>query len=241
MSEHQAERARLATMSKAGDERIATLGLDLQAAHARLEDSETRLRALAAERDTIRKDATRIATERDAAARQVAKLFAEVGSLSTVKRQLEAEMARAEQAEDETARLRGGLEAERALRARSEQERDTEARDAQIAKAHAEDLRATLLRQAQEIEAMASKPSRFSLGAALQAAMRPFARWKRADYRQKTWEADVIRKSRLFSALAYLKRYPDVAEAGVDPLLHYIRHGEAEGRIVIRCLMLASI
>jgi hypothetical protein len=28
----------------------------------------------------------------------------------------------------------------------------------------------------------------------------------------------------------YLREYPDVAEAGMDPLLHYLRHGRAEGR-----------
>jgi SAM-dependent methyltransferase len=28
----------------------------------------------------------------------------------------------------------------------------------------------------------------------------------------------------------YLKQYPDVAEAGIDPLEHYIRHGRSEGR-----------
>lgn len=230
VSEHEAARARLAAVTSERDNRIAALGLDLQAARAGLQDSEAKLRALAAERDTVRTDATRAATERHAAARQVAQLFAEVGKLSTLKPRLDAETARARNAEDKAARLRADLEAQRAALVHREQERDAQARDAQIAKAHAEDLRATLLRQAQEIEALASKPSRFSPGAALQAVARRFSRWKRPDYRQKAWEADIIRKSRLFSALAYLKRYSDVAEAGEDPLLHYIRHGEAEGR-----------
>ncbi|MFC7704769.1 glycosyltransferase 61 family protein [Plastorhodobacter daqingensis] len=34
----------------------------------------------------------------------------------------------------------------------------------------------------------------------------------------------------LFDAAAYLKRNPDVAAAGLDPLDHYLRHGAAEGR-----------
>ncbi len=34
----------------------------------------------------------------------------------------------------------------------------------------------------------------------------------------------------LFDGEAYLARYPDVAQAGVDPLHHYIFHGMAEGR-----------
>jgi hypothetical protein len=36
-----------------------------------------------------------------------------------------------------------------------------------------------------------------------------------------------IKKSDLFSAAWYLARYPDVAGAGIDPLLHYIQHGAA--------------
>jgi hypothetical protein len=39
-----------------------------------------------------------------------------------------------------------------------------------------------------------------------------------------------IEKSGLFSAAWYLARYPDVARAGIDPLLHYIQYGAAEGR-----------
>lgn len=34
----------------------------------------------------------------------------------------------------------------------------------------------------------------------------------------------------LFDQTAYLRRYPDVIEAGMDPLLHYVMHGRAEGR-----------
>ena len=36
-----------------------------------------------------------------------------------------------------------------------------------------------------------------------------------------------------FSSQAYLKKYPDVAKAGVDPLLHYILYGSQEGRSII--------
>ena len=36
--------------------------------------------------------------------------------------------------------------------------------------------------------------------------------------------------SGLFDAARYVSFYPDVAAAGVDPALHFIRHGIAEGR-----------
>lgn len=35
----------------------------------------------------------------------------------------------------------------------------------------------------------------------------------------------------LFDKAAYLRRYPDVTEAGMEPLLHYVMHGQAEGRL----------
>lgn len=35
----------------------------------------------------------------------------------------------------------------------------------------------------------------------------------------------------LFDADGYLQRYPDVAQAGLDPLEHYLAHGQYEGRI----------
>jgi len=41
---------------------------------------------------------------------------------------------------------------------------------------------------------------------------------------------DLIRKSDLFDSAWYLDKYPDVAEAGFDPVLHYVRHGAREGR-----------
>ncbi len=33
-----------------------------------------------------------------------------------------------------------------------------------------------------------------------------------------------------FDAAFYLERYPDVRQAGMNPLRHYLRHGAAEGR-----------
>lgn len=38
----------------------------------------------------------------------------------------------------------------------------------------------------------------------------------------------------LFNFTGYLKLYPDVAESGIDPLLHYILHGVHEGRVLPR-------
>lgn len=48
---------------------------------------------------------------------------------------------------------------------------------------------------------------------------------------QKRKRAERLRKKGLFDASAYLKRYPDIAREGIDPLRHYIEHGQAEGRL----------
>jgi hypothetical protein len=40
----------------------------------------------------------------------------------------------------------------------------------------------------------------------------------------------LLRRLGLFDAPAYLRRYPDVAASGMDPLGHYLRHGMGEGR-----------
>ncbi len=37
-----------------------------------------------------------------------------------------------------------------------------------------------------------------------------------------------------FSLSTYLDRYPDVARTGTDPLEHFIRHGQREGRVTFR-------
>lgn len=39
-----------------------------------------------------------------------------------------------------------------------------------------------------------------------------------------------IRRSGLFDIGWYLEKYQDVAEAGIDPILHYVRYGAKEGR-----------
>ncbi|MFG1465768.1 glycosyltransferase [Xanthobacter sp. DSM 24535] len=39
-----------------------------------------------------------------------------------------------------------------------------------------------------------------------------------------------IARSNLFDAVYYLRRYPDVAAEGTDPLTHYMLHGAADGR-----------
>lgn len=46
----------------------------------------------------------------------------------------------------------------------------------------------------------------------------------------EAFACDLISKSDLFDAIWYLEKYPDVRQAGFDPVLHYVRHGAKEGR-----------
>lgn len=39
-----------------------------------------------------------------------------------------------------------------------------------------------------------------------------------------------LKRAGLFDHHAYLRRYPDVRDSGMDPLSHYLRHGLEEGR-----------
>jgi len=55
--------------------------------------------------------------------------------------------------------------------------------------------------------------------------MRRFRAW-----RARRRQAALIGASDLFDRAWYLERYPDVRSAGVDPVLHYLDNGAAEGR-----------
>jgi GT2 family glycosyltransferase len=61
-----------------------------------------------------------------------------------------------------------------------------------------------------------------SAGSALRTlSFAPLRRWR---------VARIIAKSGVFNTDWYLRSYPDVAAAGIDPVHHYIAHGAAEGR-----------
>ncbi|MBU3682903.1 MAG: glycosyltransferase [Phycisphaerales bacterium] len=51
-----------------------------------------------------------------------------------------------------------------------------------------------------------------------------------ADESQEAREVLAIRESGLFDVRHYLEQYPDVRDDGMDPVVHYVRHGWREGR-----------
>ncbi|MBT4983962.1 MAG: hypothetical protein HOM89_04870, partial [Ilumatobacter sp.] len=46
----------------------------------------------------------------------------------------------------------------------------------------------------------------------------------------ESWRANVIATSRYFDSAWYLQANDDVRRTGVDPLVHFLLHGEEEGR-----------
>lgn len=54
---------------------------------------------------------------------------------------------------------------------------------------------------------------------------------KLAGYRGRDVVGQRVDLGPLFDREAYLRRYPDIIQAGMDPLLHYVMHGRAEGRL----------
>lgn len=53
---------------------------------------------------------------------------------------------------------------------------------------------------------------------------------KQAVPRELSTQLLKVQESGLFDAIWYLERNPDVAKAGINPLLHYVRYGGFEGR-----------
>lgn len=55
-------------------------------------------------------------------------------------------------------------------------------------------------------------------------------RWMTKEQRQLKEDIRQIAESGMFDVEFYLRRYPDVAAAGLDPIEHYVRYGAIEGR-----------
>jgi hypothetical protein len=65
-----------------------------------------------------------------------------------------------------------------------------------------------------------------------QIAEAPTPWWQGAAARLRQ-RMDIVQASGLFDPEAYLQINPDVAEAGVDPLRHFVEFGLAEGRVAL--------
>ncbi len=75
-----------------------------------------------------------------------------------------------------------------------------------------------------------SRPTKTSkITAPISVLAKPFKLTNKAQKREKRL-VNLLRDSGLFDEAWYLAEYPDVAEAGIDPIQHYLRYGASEGR-----------
>ncbi|RDH92481.1 MAG: hypothetical protein DIZ79_03335 [endosymbiont of Lamellibrachia luymesi] len=75
-----------------------------------------------------------------------------------------------------------------------------------------------------------SRPTKTSkITAPISVLTKPFKLTNKAQKREKRL-VNLMKDSGLFDEAWYLAEYPDVAEAGIDPVQHYLRYGASEGR-----------
>ncbi|WP_245303915.1 class I SAM-dependent methyltransferase [Pseudorhodoplanes sinuspersici] len=224
MSLADAERAWTTAITERLTIQRGVLAQEVQTLRAGLEDVGTKLRAsneeLAGTQRMLIEGQERIqslAGELAAAKEQLVR----VSNMSATLRQ---EMARSEE-------RRNALAQEaRTLQDQLAQVHNAHSRDIQAARSQASELSATLAMQAREIDKLARSQFRWPFSGIVERIGRAFTPWKRTRFRERSWEAGLIKASRLFRPTWYLEQNPDVAKAGIDPLLHYILHGGVEGR-----------
>lgn len=161
---------------------------------------------------------------------------------------------RADMLEDEVAEARAASEGlERALADRDRQLRELAERVTELEAARddlallVDDRNRALAAQKKIIDSLARRrialrrPAGGSAGEAARpapslarlAALRHFASWLLRPGRgghELVRRYFAVRRSGVFDARYYLDRYPDVAQAGFDPLMHFVEHGMREGR-----------
>ena len=202
-----AEQARLAEGYR---EHVELLAAELRERRAANADLEQACRTLAAEKDAL---ARRLDGELAEAAQR---LKAREEELAAARQEAEARRAEAENAEARSRELSAQLDAR--FNEIAEISRLLRAREAE-----AEAQRV----QAEQAVARAAK----EFGRAVATLMddrRHLLFWSQARLRRAM---ATVRRSGLFDASWYLEHYPDVAQAGIDPIKHYVLFGAREGRL----------
>lgn len=157
--------------------------------------------------------------------------------LASRERELDATAGRSKEAtrqlEDAGTRLRA---LERELVARAQEAEHYRRKAAQTAEAAESELRAARARIDRLVANLTSRQQRLDqVEASISWKLTAPLRWLRktgtrdpASDRETAVAA--LRRCGLFDPEWYLATYPDIADSGVDPAEHYLRHGAAEGR-----------
>ncbi|ARU16699.1 methyltransferase domain-containing protein [Croceicoccus marinus] len=167
------------------------------------------------------KFAAELARVRNRAARLETELKAEKAATRNLSAQLKRERAKVEKLAAAMPKQTGSSETPEKLRAAEESLR---ARYGELA------TMTRLLKTAEtQRQKIADDSERMvEITAVLNATPRWWALMPRSWRRSK--EHARLKSRRLFDAASYLQRYPDVAGEGMDPVVHFMRHGRHEGR-----------
>ncbi len=220
-------------LETAAREQVARLETDLHELSARTHaQAETAREQIAALNTKLQEVSTRAQEQAEVAREQIAILNANLQEVSA-RAKTETEIARkrlersAQEAEDYRSRLAASevslaAQTQESGRTRSEMQARISVLETENAQSWLDLVRARVaLHKALNKDAA----RKLSVGWPGSAGKQ---RMSKAEREQR--QADLIRVSGLFSSEWYLLHYPDVSQAGIDPVLHYLRHGWAELR-----------
>jgi glycosyltransferase involved in cell wall biosynthesis len=205
---------------------------------AALDDRKEAVERALAELEQVRMELTDVREELDAAAGEAARRSEEADAARSELAQQAARAAALEQElgvrSAEASRLRADLASAERAQESGEAERARLRRELQ---ALSQNLNATLA----ELARTSAHARTAELAAARRSggwrAVSQFLSWilkptpRRLGYARRYLE---LRKWEEFDAGWYAARYPDIAESGLHPLMHYVEHGEREGREATR-------
>lgn len=215
--------------AKLSEARAQKLLSELQSAKAQLSQAESQVANLRRDLDETYSRLVELAAIKNALEdahsknglneRRISELSNELQSIRSESAKIEGQLVRQNA---ELAETQSGLNASRSKAASFE-------RNLIVARSLLDELRGTIEQQARAMELESYSRRRDQSSIWRMVATRLWSS-SNADHGPHQWEYDLIRKSKLFDAVWYLQRNPDVATAGQDPLWHYILHGAAEGR-----------
>ena len=184
---------------------------------ARIAELTAHLASARAEQEAAQNEAEEAIQARTEACEQLARLNARMQGLVEADTRLS---LRTKTDQDEIRRVRQDSEAARAALARLQADHATLSQSHDSVLAQLNEATETVRAQAgirRLLHQIAEAPTPWWQGAA-------------ARLRQRM---DIVQASGLFDPEAYLQINPDVAEAGVDPLRHFVEFGLAEGRVAL--------
>ncbi|HLY91559.1 MAG TPA: hypothetical protein VKQ27_21430 [Acetobacteraceae bacterium] len=206
------------------EEDIARIGQERDEARAEIRDKATQLESVGAILEATQADMLRLSAEHQSAQAEMARGERLVEDLQ---HRLASEMAEKTQLHDAVSTAVAHAAELMAARERAEQAgREELARHAEAERIAAEHHQAAIGELTRHQEWL-GQINAFLRNRPQWWAIMPAA-W------QRRHEHAALRKRGLFDAEAYLRLYPDVAADGADPVQHYLTHGMAEGRRLIR-------